>query len=90
MELRRNNVVRLILDSKESNIIGPSLKKIRLKKKLTQEEVSVKLETQAIYITRSSISKIENQQRIVTDIELLALANVLKVNVHTLLNNEKL
>lgn len=82
--------MRLILDSKERNIIGPSLKKIRLKKKLTQEEVSVKLETHAIYITRSSISKIENQQRIVTDIELLALATVLKVNVHTLLNNEKL
>lgn len=82
--------MRLVLDSKERNIVGPSLKAIRLKKNLTQEEISAKLETYAVYITRSSISKIENQQRIVTDIELLALATVLKVNINILLNKEKL
>lgn len=78
----------LILDSIERNLIGPHLKKVRLKNNLTQEELSAKLETHAVYINRSSISKIENQQRIVTDIELLALAKVLNVNVNLLFGME--
>lgn len=78
----------LILDSDKRNIAGPSIKALRLKRNLTQKELSAKLETYAVYINRSSISKIEAQKRIVTDIELLALAKVLNVNVNLILGTE--
>ena len=81
--------MKLILDNDNRNIIGPRLKTIRLKNKLTQQQLSAKLETMAVYIDRASISKIEQQKRIVTDFELLALSEILKVSPNWLLGLEK-
>jgi len=77
--------MKLILDSNKQNIIGPRVKIARLKNKLTQNQLSTKLETLAVYINRSSISKIEQQKRIVTDIELVALSKILNVSIEWLL-----
>lgn len=77
--------MKLILDSNKQNIIGPRVKIARLKNKLTQNQLSAKLETLAVYINRSSISKIEQQKRIVTDIELVALSKILNVSIEWLL-----
>ena len=71
--------MKLVLDNDNRNIIGPRLKVARLKSNLTQQQLSARLETMAVYIDRASISKIEQQRRIVTDFELLALCQILKV-----------
>jgi len=81
--------MKLVLDGEERNIIGPRVKAARLKNKLTQKELSTKLETLAVYIDRASISKLEQQKRIIIDIELLALSQVLNVSVNWLLGLEK-
>jgi len=81
--------MKLILDSEERNIAGSRVKIARLKNNLTQQELSAKLETLAVYIDRASISKIEQQKRIVTDIELVALSQVLNVSVNWLLGIDK-
>ncbi len=81
--------MKLILDSEERNITGPRVKIARLRNNLTQQQLSAKLETLAVYIDRASISKIEQQKRIVTDYELLALCEVLKVSPGWLLGLEK-
>ncbi|HHY82584.1 MAG TPA: helix-turn-helix transcriptional regulator [Clostridiales bacterium] len=81
--------MKLILDNDNRNIIGPYLKTARLNNKLTQQQLSAKLETIAVYIDRASISKIEQQKRIVTDYELLALSQILKVSPNWLLGIEK-
>ncbi|MBZ4647650.1 MAG: family transcriptional regulator [Clostridia bacterium] len=81
--------MKLVLDNDNRNIIGPRLKVARLKNNLTQQQLSAKLETMAVYIDRASISKIEQQKRIVTDYELLALCEILKVSVNWLLGLEK-
>ena len=65
--------MKLLLDSEERNISGSRVKIARLRNNLTQQQLSAKLETLAVYIDRASISKIEQQKRIVTDYELLAL-----------------
>jgi len=80
--------LRLTLDSEKRNISGPRVKIARLDSKLTQQELSIKLETLGVYIDRASISKIEQQNRIIMDIELLALSKVLKVSVNWLLGIE--
>lgn len=81
--------MKLVLDNDNRNIIGPRLKVARLKNNLTQQQLSAKLETMAVYIDRASISKIEQQKRIVTDCELLALCQILKVSPAWLLGLEK-
>ena len=81
--------MKLILDSKKRNIVGSRVKVARLKNNMTQQELSAKLETLAVYIDRASISKLEQHKRITTDIELVALSQVLNVNVNWLLGLDK-
>ena len=66
-----------IIDSKQKNIIGAKLKQLRIEKHLSQQQLSEKLEILAVYICRGSISRIEDQSRTVTDIELYGLSQVL-------------
>lgn len=51
---------------------------------MSQQELSDKLETLAIYICRGSISRIEDKSRTVTDIELYGLSKVLRVSIDSL------
>ena len=69
------------LDQKIQNIIGDNVRKYRLKRQLSQNQLSIRLETYAIYICRGSISRIEKHRRRVTDFELKAIAEVLRVTV---------
>ena len=73
-----------IIDSDKKNLVGRKVKQLRKKRNLTQQELSAKLETLAIYICRGSISRIEDQSRTVTDIELHGLAEVLSVSIDEL------
>lgn len=73
-----------IIDSNEKNLIGSNLKILRKQKKMSQQELSNKLETLAIYICRGSISRIEDKSRTVTDIELYGLSKVLGVSIDSL------
>lgn len=66
-----------IIDSKQKNLIGEKIKQLRKEKNLSQQQVSDRLETLAIYVCRGSISRIEDGSRTVTDIELYGLSQVL-------------
>jgi len=57
---------------------------LRKQKHISQQELSNKLETLAIYICRGSISRIEDKSRTVTDIELYGLSKVLNVPIEKL------
>ena len=73
-----------IIDGKNMNMIGDRVKTLRLERRLSQQALSDKLETLAIYICRGSISRIEDKQRTVTDIELYGLAKVFDVPIEKL------
>lgn len=73
-----------IIDGSEMNLIGNNLKKLRQERGWSQQLLSDKLETVAVYICRGSISRIEDKQRTVTDIELYGLASVLSVSISDL------
>ena len=68
-----------IIDGKAQNMVGDKVRKLRTEQKMSQQMLSDRLETLAIYICRGSISRIEDKQRTVTDIELYGLAKVLGV-----------
>lgn len=73
-----------IIDGEDMNLIGSKVRELRLAKGLSQQTLSNKLETMAIYICRGSISRIEDRQRTVTDIELYGLSKVLGVSIESL------
>ena len=75
-----------IIDGNEMNLVGHNIKKLRNKNKMSQQELSNKLELLGVYICRGSISRIEDKSRTVTDIELFAIADVLGVSVMELYN----
>ena len=66
------------------NVTGRNIRLARERARLTQKELSIKLETMAVYVCRGSISRIESGARIVTDIELQAIAEILNVPVQAL------
>ena len=73
-----------IIDGSAMNMVGGRIRELRIERKLSQRALSDKLETMAIYVCRGSISRIEDKQRTVTDIELYGLAKALDVSVGSL------
>jgi transcriptional regulator with XRE-family HTH domain len=69
------------------NLIGDRVKIVREKHnpRITQDDLSARLIVKGVDLSRSSIAKIESKVRPVTDIQLLAIADALKVEVTWLL-----
>lgn len=73
--------MKKIIDSGKLNIIGEKVKEARIKANLSQAELSAKLKLLPVYICRGSISRIENGDRMVNDIEIDGLSKVLNVSL---------
>ena len=73
-----------IIDGSARNMVGEQIRRLRIEKGLSQQTLSNRLETLAIYICRGSISRIEERKRTVTDIELYGLSRVLGVPINQL------
>lgn len=74
-------MARIIDDGLKMNLVGEKVKKFRKEQKMSQQLLSEKLETVAVYICRGSISRIEDGSRTVTDIELYGLSQVLNIPI---------
>lgn len=73
--------MKRIIDSEKTNITGKRIKSARIKAGLSQQKLSDKLELSAVYVCRGSVSRIENGERAVTDIEIDAISKVLGVSL---------
>ena len=80
--------MKRIVENEQSNIIGKRIKAARINAKLSQQQLSNKLELMAVYVCRGSISRIENGERAITDIEIDAISKVLKVSLDYLFGRE--
>ena len=80
--------MKRILDSEKSNIIGSRVKEARIKAGLSQKQLSERLELLTVYSCRGSVSRIENGQRAITDIEIDAISKVLNVSLDYLFGRE--
>lgn len=87
---RKVCILGRIIDSKDKNLIGDNVKRLRIEQKLSQQLLSNKLETVGVYICRGSISRIEDKSRTVTDIELYGLSQILGVSITELFSCEYL
>ena len=72
------------------NIIGPRVRQARKSSQppVTQIELVARLQTLGITIDQSGLSKLESGNRPVSDVEIVALAEALKVSPGWLLNTD--
>lgn len=73
--------MKKITFGENKNIIHKNLKLYRVKNNLTQSQLAAKLQLMNINIDQQMISKIEHNNRIVTDYELVCICRILKVDV---------
>lgn len=76
--------MKRITENEKANIIGANIKVARIKAGLSQQALSDKLELMAVYVCRGSVSRIENGERAITDVEIDAISKVLNVSLDTL------
>ena len=77
-----------IIDGKKQNMIGATVTQRRKELKMSQQELSNKLELLGVYVCRGSISRIEDYSRTVTDIELYAISKVLNLSMNELIDKD--
>lgn len=69
------------MEQKQQNLIGPTVRRLRLEAGLSQDELAAKIQIEDWDLSRAGLSKIEARLRRVNDAELLILAQVLKCGV---------
>jgi len=69
----------------KANIVGKRILELRKKQKLSQEELAAQMQLNNIEISQKVISRIEKQERFVTDYELYVFSHVLGVDIYELL-----
>jgi len=78
-----------IIDGEKMNMVGRNVRRLRKARRMSQQAFSNKLELLGIYVCRGSVSRIEDQSRTVTDIELYGIAEVLQVSIEDLYHSDK-
>ena len=68
----------------KANLIGPLIKEARIRLKLTQEELAIRMQLECLEMSQKTISRIEKQERFVTDFELLIFLKVLNLDINQL------
>lgn len=73
----------------KKNISGHRIREVRLRRRLTQEELAAKMQVEGVLLERDSVSRVEIGTRFVSDYELLVFAKVLGVPAGWLLSGEE-
>jgi len=71
------------------NIVGAFIKKLRQDNNIRQKDLLAQLQVRGIDLNASGLSKIEGQIRHVTDIELLAITEVLHISADKLIGRNR-
>ena len=73
----------------DKNLAGARIEAVRRSKGMKQKELLAQLQVRGVDINASALSKLEGQLRIITDIELLAFAEILDMDVLWLLTGKE-
>ena len=68
----------------KKNIIGSNVRRLRIKAKLTQEQLAARLQVLEYEFDRLTILRIEAGNRFIADYEVKALASALNVSIEKL------
>ena len=73
----------------KKNISGNRIREVRLRRRLTQEELAAKMQLEGVLLERDSVSRIEIGTRFVSDDGLLVFDEVVGVPANWLLRGEE-
>jgi transcriptional regulator with XRE-family HTH domain len=82
--MRRHCYGRSIEDHAQLNVIGPQVRRFRIRKGWSQERLAAKLQLFGWDTSRESVTRMENGDRRVPDLELFVVAKVLSVKTDEL------
>lgn len=68
----------------KTNVTGSLIKKVRLRKKMSANNLCEKLQLHAVYIDRIQLYRIETGKMILKDFELIAFCKVLDIDYEEL------
>ena len=71
--------MKKILFNDRKNVVSENVRLFRIKNKLTQQQLASKMQTLGVNMDQQMLSRIESNDRIVTDYELACLCHILKV-----------
>ena len=80
-------IMKKIIFYNNKNIIYARLKEARKKKQLSQSELAAKLQTYNINVDQQIISRIEKNERMVTDYEIACICKCLEISYEWLLQD---
>lgn len=66
---------------RRKNVVGSRVRKARRDSRITQIQLATQLQLMGVVIDRSGIAKLESGRRPVSDIEVAAIAKILKVSI---------
>lgn len=72
------------------NICGATIEKLRKDHNMKQHELVAQMQLMGVDINPSSLSKLEGQLRLASDIELLAISRVFRVSIEELLDTSSI
>lgn len=72
------------LYDEKPNILGKLIREKRIKKKMSQNELAIKMQLIGIQIQKNDISKMELQTRLIKDYELICLKDILEFDLSTI------
>lgn len=78
---------KLKAENGRNNICGNNLINIRHKKKISQRQLAKMMQLAGYDVDHHFIRRIENGERFVTDMELVALSKVLGVEIYDLIDD---
>lgn len=81
MRIFSSRIFTIIRNVHKKNIIGSRVRKARKQSKVTQRDLVARLQISGIKIDQAALSKLETGNRSVTDIEIDAIAKILKVPI---------
>lgn len=64
----------------KGNVSGDRIRELRLKARLSQAALAVKMQTEGVIVEQDVISRIESGSRLVTDYEILVLTRIFNVS----------
>lgn len=79
-------MAKILSKDGQKNLIGSQLVELRKHFSLSQRDLADKLQLAGYNLDKNVITRIENYQRFVTDIELKGICEVLKVSSDTLID----
>lgn len=81
-------MAKILSKDGQKNLIGSQLVELRKHFSLSQRDLADKLQLAGYNLDKNVITRIENYQRFVTDIELKGICEVLKVSSDVLIDNQ--